>query len=405
MMTAPHFLRCSLNRVTPPVESASGISVSEANNPSTTRQRFDSGPLTDGFHAITRGYRHLWTWNPTCGSLTIHSKTHPPRNFERSEHRRQGGGGFWRKGRCGSRIRHERHPAPDRSDRLSHDHQPRLVKTLPSFLYVPLSDRTHTRHGCPMKSMPDGAKAGHYGDFVAMVDTTVGLILDCLERSPVPSMDTIVIFTSDNGAHWPDHGCHHLRSCSQPPSGVDRRPTSTRVDTGFPSSSAGRGRIASRLDLHRNTICLTDVLPHPCSGSRGPELPEGRGTGRREPSSGPSGDRRSRRSTTGESSITPVTACSRFGRVVGSSSKDEVPVASPRPARIDVSDGEVGVQLYDLDADPTESVEPRASELPDEVTRLRSLLERDPLFSTKCQAFWVMVFRAGSASISKQEDR
>lgn len=45
------------------------------------------------------------------------------------------------------------------------------------------------------------SKAGDYGDFVAQVDSVLGQILNVLDENGLTE-NTLVIFTSDNGAHW-----------------------------------------------------------------------------------------------------------------------------------------------------------------------------------------------------------
>ncbi len=69
----------------------------------------------------------------------------------------------------------------------------------PFFLYLPLT-APHTPW------LPDAAfrgttDAGPYGDFAAMVDDRVGRVLATLDELDLTG-DTLVVFTSDNGAHW-----------------------------------------------------------------------------------------------------------------------------------------------------------------------------------------------------------
>ena len=56
--------------------------------------------------------------------------------------------------------------------------------------------------GCPSTSTAGRSDAGYYGDFVAQVDATIGRILDALDRTGQAG-ETLLIVTSDNGAHWP----------------------------------------------------------------------------------------------------------------------------------------------------------------------------------------------------------
>lgn len=69
----------------------------------------------------------------------------------------------------------------------------------PFFLYLPLS-APHTPW-LPTEAFVGTSGAGLYGDFVHMVDTQVGKVLDAIDRLGIED-DTLVIFTSDNGAFW-----------------------------------------------------------------------------------------------------------------------------------------------------------------------------------------------------------
>jgi arylsulfatase A len=68
------------------------------------------------------------------------------------------------------------------------------------FLYLPLP-APHTPW-VPTDEYRGQSGAGTYGDFVQMVDVLVGRVLDELEVTGLAE-NTLVIFTSDNGAYWP----------------------------------------------------------------------------------------------------------------------------------------------------------------------------------------------------------
>jgi arylsulfatase A len=70
---------------------------------------------------------------------------------------------------------------------------------LPFFLYFPLT-APHTPW-VPADKFRGKSKAGDYGDFVAQVDDALGQIMRALEESGLDG-NTLLIFTSDNGAHW-----------------------------------------------------------------------------------------------------------------------------------------------------------------------------------------------------------
>ena len=119
----------------------------------------------------------------------------PTEWVEASAHRRQNGGGFWRAGAIAPGFRHA-----DVLPRTT-DEAVDFIQTYgqdgPLFLYVAYS-APHTPW-LPSETSRHTTEAGYYGDFVADVDRSVGRILeavDSLERN------SLVLFTSDNGAHW-----------------------------------------------------------------------------------------------------------------------------------------------------------------------------------------------------------
>ncbi|MDF7815977.1 sulfatase-like hydrolase/transferase [Runella sp. MFBS21] len=71
--------------------------------------------------------------------------------------------------------------------------------TKPFFLYLPLTS-PHTPW-LPAADFQGKSKAGIYGDFVTHTDDVVGRILKTLDEAGVKD-NTLVIFTSDNGADW-----------------------------------------------------------------------------------------------------------------------------------------------------------------------------------------------------------
>lgn len=69
----------------------------------------------------------------------------------------------------------------------------------PFFLYFPLT-APHTPW-LPTDAVNGKSNAGRYGDFVTLVDNTVGQVLQALEKSG-QAENTLVIVTSDNGSNW-----------------------------------------------------------------------------------------------------------------------------------------------------------------------------------------------------------
>jgi arylsulfatase A-like enzyme len=69
----------------------------------------------------------------------------------------------------------------------------------PFFLYLPLTG-PHTPW-VPLERYQGKSKAGIYGDFVVQVDDALGQVMQALERGGLTG-NTLLIVTSDNGAHW-----------------------------------------------------------------------------------------------------------------------------------------------------------------------------------------------------------
>jgi arylsulfatase A-like enzyme len=69
----------------------------------------------------------------------------------------------------------------------------------PFFLYFPLT-APHTPW-LPTEAVNGKSDAGRYGDFVNLVDNTVGAVLRALEVSG-KAENTLIIVTSDNGSNW-----------------------------------------------------------------------------------------------------------------------------------------------------------------------------------------------------------
>lgn len=87
-------------------------------------------------------------------------------------------------------------------------------KEQPFFLYLPLA-APHTPW-VPKENYNGKSGAGQYGDFVQMVDTGIGEVLDALRKNGVHE-NTLVFFASDNGPFWKpefvekfDHKAAHI---------------------------------------------------------------------------------------------------------------------------------------------------------------------------------------------------
>lgn len=120
----------------------------------------------------------------------------PTDTIEASAMRRHGGGGFWRAGPTAPGFRHA-DVLPVTTEKAVAFIEEHAAE--PFFLYVALS-APHTPW-LPGKIFEGRSGAGPYGDFVAQVDHTAGVIADALDRMDIAD-ETLLVFTSDNGAHW-----------------------------------------------------------------------------------------------------------------------------------------------------------------------------------------------------------
>ncbi|MEM8484319.1 MAG: arylsulfatase [Bacteroidota bacterium] len=122
----------------------------------------------------------------------------PTAEVEASAHRRQEGGGFWRGGPVAPAFEHV-DVLPEITEKSVSFIEAQASSDDPFFLYVPLS-APHTPW-LPTAPFKDKSGAGYYGDFAAQVDASVVDILEALDAQGFTE-NTIVIYTSDNGAHW-----------------------------------------------------------------------------------------------------------------------------------------------------------------------------------------------------------
>jgi arylsulfatase A-like enzyme len=121
----------------------------------------------------------------------------PSETIAGSEMRRYGGNGFWRGGAIAPGFKHV-DTLPKLAERAV-EFVRRQTPEKPFFLYFPLTG-PHTPW-MPLDEFRGRSGAGFYGDFVAQVEATVGRLLDELTERRLAE-NTLVIFTSDNGAHW-----------------------------------------------------------------------------------------------------------------------------------------------------------------------------------------------------------
>ncbi len=122
----------------------------------------------------------------------------PTEEVEASAHRRQEGGGFWRAGPVAPSFKHI-DVLPVITEKAVSYIEQQADEAAPFFLYMPLS-APHTPW-LPTAPFKDASGAGYYGDFATQVDWSVGEVLKTLDKLDLAD-NTLIIFTSDNGAHW-----------------------------------------------------------------------------------------------------------------------------------------------------------------------------------------------------------
>lgn len=237
----------------------------------------------------------------------------------------------------------------------------------PFFLYFPLT-APHTPW-VPHSKYKGRSGAGIYGDFVAEVDDTVGEIMRVLDETGLAS-NTILIFTSDNGAHWtPDDRKKypHRANASWRGQKADIHEAGHRVP--FLVRWPGKVKAGSTSD---QTGCLTDLmataaavmdvkLPADAGEDSFNLLPALMGTAR-----GPIREAIVHHSMDGMFSIRQGEWKLVQGRGSG---------GFTQPKREAVEPGGPAGQLYNLKRDPAEAQNLYAKQ-PDVVTRLTTLLER-----------------------------
>ncbi|MGB0768402.1 MAG: sulfatase family protein [Phycisphaeraceae bacterium] len=129
-----------------------------------------------------------------------------PTDFTKgSKHRRQGGGGFWRKGPMQPGFDFYGFLPATTEAAVAYIDQRAAAnraadKDQPFFLYFPLP-APHTPW-TPSTEFQGDTEVGWYGDFVAQTDWSLGRVMAALDRNGIAD-NTLIVFTSDNGSHWP----------------------------------------------------------------------------------------------------------------------------------------------------------------------------------------------------------
>ena len=189
---------------------------------------------------------------------------------EASSLRRYGGGGYWRAGDIAPGFDFLQ-VTPTLFDRAGSYLEQRAAAgdDRPFFLYLPLPS-PHTPW-MPLPEFEGASGAGVYGDFVAQVDAGAGRLLGVLDSLGLAS-NTLVLFTSDNGAHWLEADIEetgHRANGSLRGQKADihegghRVPFLVRWPGRIPAGSV-RGELAGLVDVFRTIASILEV-----------ELPEG----------------------------------------------------------------------------------------------------------------------------------
>lgn len=323
------------------------------------------GPRTVGFDYFF-GIPGALDMEPYVYVEDDHVTEQPTATIEESAMRRYGGAGFWRGGSIAPSFKHA-DVLPRTADRAVSFIRDQTVSK-PFFLYFALT-APHTPW-LPAKDFEGRSGAGYYGDFVSQVDAVVGRVLDAIEEKGLAG-NTLVLFTSDNGAHWlPEDVAKYGHRAN----GVLRGQKADVWEGGhrvpFIARWPGRIREGSR---SAELICLTDLLAT-TAAILGTKLPEGAGEDSYNILPALQGKRPQRPI---REAIVHHSSDGTFGIRQGSW-KLILGLGShgfSEPKTIEAKPGEPEGQLYDLERDPQEQVN-RWSSHREVVARLTALLER-----------------------------
>jgi len=292
----------------------------------------------------------------------------PTGSVERSEMRREGGGGFWRAGPAAPGFRHADVLPRIGEEAVAYLEGRAATPEAPFFLYLALS-APHTPW-LPAPEFEGRSGAGPYGDFTVQVDAAVGDVMAALDRLALAD-DTLLIVTSDNGAHWlPDDIARYQHRANGPWRGqkADIHEGGHRV----PFLARWPGRIPAGATSDQ-LLGHTDLMAT-LAAVAGASVPDGAGEDSRnllpallgEAPPEPLRDGLVHHSLDGMFAIRQ----GRWKLIDGRGSGGFTP-----PARVEPGPGEPAGQLYDLEADPGETTDLYA-ERPDVVERLQRELDR-----------------------------
>lgn len=138
------------------------------------------------------------------------------------------------------------------------DHQAAEQSDRPFFLYF-TTPSPHTPH-LPRQPFRGSSDAGTYGDFVVEHDWSVGRILDAIDRNGLRE-NTLVIITSDNGAHMRGGGFDFEQEFGHRSNHIYRGQKSDCWDGGHRVPFIARWPSVVQAGITCDeTICLTDLM-------------------------------------------------------------------------------------------------------------------------------------------------
>jgi arylsulfatase A-like enzyme len=220
--------------------------------PTDYERPFAAGPLTVGFDYFF-GIPSSLDFPPYVFVANERAVERPSAKIAASEMRRKGGGGFWRAGAIAPSFKHE-DVLPAIADKAV-EFIGKQSNEKSFFLYLPLS-APHTPW-MPSAEFRGKSQAGYYGDFVVQTDAAIGRVLTALAERGL-SDNTLVILTSDNGAHWLPSD---IEQYSHRANGALRGQKADLWEGGhrvpFVARWPGRIKPGTTSD---ETICLTDLL-------------------------------------------------------------------------------------------------------------------------------------------------
>ncbi len=166
------------------------------------------------------------------------------------------GKGFWREGQIGDDFRHHE-VLPVLTGKAIDFINKSSVEKRPFFLYFPLP-APHTPI-LPSDEFMGKSGTNEYGDFVMMVDDVVGQIMEALGQNGITE-NTLIIFTSDNGCS-PMADFDELATFGHYPSGIYRGHKADIYEGGHRVPFVARWPdVISPGSISEEVICTTDLM-------------------------------------------------------------------------------------------------------------------------------------------------